>query len=157
MKRYFLACSALLLGTMACWAPKALADDSLDVPFDGVVYEQCLLSLVNSGQLETNGGPLGYEFTADDGYGVPAQITADCNGPAMVTAAPPVQTAGPALSVTGLRDGFGAPVGQPLGGNNNISVPPGLTTLNVGMFYDNQSPIPGGTYGFNVTVTATPY
>ncbi|MFG6097459.1 hypothetical protein SPB21_19500 [Leptothoe sp. ISB3NOV94-8A] len=156
MKRYFVACSVLMLGAMVCWTPKAFADDSLDVPFDGVVYEQCLLSLVSSGQIEADGGgAMGYRFFADEGYGTPAQITADCNGPAVVTAAPPMQTAGPALSITGFQESFMAPVGTPLGGDT-VFISPGLTQLNVGMAYDNQSPIPSGNYGFSVTVTATP-
>ena len=156
MKRYFLVCSALMLGAIAYWSPKAVADDSLDVPFDGVVYERCLFSLVNSGQLEAMGGaPSGHMLVADEGNGTPAQITADCNGPATVTAAPPVQTAGPSLSANSLRDSFVSLVGNPLN-NNNESISSGLSQLNVGMYYDNQSPIPRGTYGFSVTVTATP-
>lgn len=156
MKRYFLTFSALLLGAIACGAPKAVADDSLDIPFDGVVFERCLLSLVSSGQLEIpGGGPSGNAFFADEGYGVPAEITADCNGPALVTAAPPVQTAGPALSVNAFRDSYVAAQGNPLVDNDEF-VSPGLSNLRVGMLYDNQAPIPGGNYGFSVTVTATP-
>lgn len=155
INRYLLASSALILSIFSCWDSPVLADDTLDVPFDAIVYEQCLLSLLSSGQLEAIGGSSAIEFKANDTHGIPAQITADCNSPARLTVQPPVQTSGPPLSVTGTRDSFIRLAGN-TAFNTEETVSPGLSNLAVGMYYDNQNPIPGGTYSFNVTVTATP-
>ena len=148
IRRSLLLSAATLSAALVC-APKAMAQDTLDVPFEGEVFAVCALELVSGGQLVGNNarrGGTAYALYSE----VPAEITANCNSEASMYVDRIVQTGGPNL--------FGRPEAylfSEFDDGYSISLNRGQSDIEVVMDVDNgdETPIPTGNYSFEVTVT----
>lgn len=155
IRRSALLATAIALSSFTVSASKAAAED-LIVPFEANIDGTCTLNLLAPGVLARD---FGNSYTMAAGFegGQYAQVEADCNTPAEISASAPVQTAGPALAVM-FADSYlmGGTIGIGPANGNAVQVFNGPSFLEVDMYVESETPISSGDYGFEVTLTATP-
>ncbi|MBE9066021.1 hypothetical protein IQ260_05080 [Leptolyngbya cf. ectocarpi LEGE 11479] len=155
IRRSALLATAIALSSFTVSASKASAED-LVVPFEANIDGSCNLNLIAPGVLARDFSN-SYAIAAGFEGGQFAQVEADCNTPAEISASAPVQTAGPELVLMSAESYLigGSTVIGPAG-NNMAQVFNGPNFLEVDMYLESETPITSGDYGFEVTLTATP-
>jgi hypothetical protein len=130
------------------------------VNFSGTVAPTCAFSNVQNGLLGVEANPA--MLSENGAGGMPGFVDLACNSGAQVSVTLPVNN-GSSVALTPTWQGATAQTsaGQafqdPNGSTPQSLVGPVQETVRVGMYLINGStPIPAGTYNYNVTVTATP-
>lgn len=151
IRRSALLATAIALSSFTVSASKASAED-LVVPFEANIDGTCTLNLIAPGVLARDFGN-SYMMAAGFEGGQFAQVEADCNTSAEISASAPVQTAGPELSLM-IADAI--LLGGTTGIGPTVQVFNGPSFLEVDMYIESETPITSGDYGFEVTLTAAP-
>ncbi|MDB9495045.1 hypothetical protein PN441_07690 [Spirulina major CS-329] len=152
-RRFALVTGLAVLGAIT-FAPKASAQTA-DVPFNGSVTSTCTFGTPAAGTVTATGDT--FTSTAS------GTVTLTCNSAASTLAiAAPTQVSGPALTATAVTSEV---TGTAFNGGTAITnVSPATAAgailtndpLVVDMTWKHSANIPGGTYKFNVQLTATP-
>lgn len=152
--------SALTVAGIVANTTNAFAADQL-VNFQGTVLPTCTFSNVVDGALgQEVASP---EFLSEIGTGgAPGYVDLACNSGAQVSVGLPVDN-GSSVPISPSFEGASAVTSAGIAKQDSISATPisipgpVRETLQVGMYVRNGiTPIPVGTYNYNVTVTATP-
>jgi len=151
--------SALLLASAIAWSPTALAQN-VDVKFHGNVPIQTNFSNVVPGTAETtkvstSGGSSHIIESVSS-----TTVSVDSNSSSTMTVSPPRLLSGPTPDPDGTRHvtflSFGTQNVIADSAEVTVSIPPGITDLEIDMRVERPTSFVAGTYNYGVTLTLTP-
>ena len=156
--RNLLLAGVVTLGSTT-FASQAMAQTTADVDFNGTVAGACTFGAVTNGVINANG--VGDRLVTT----TPGRVSITCSQPAQVALTAPIQQSGPVLTpaagggsvVSGVTSTAGANATATGTDSVAMSLPNVCTDqLDVTMSFLNNAALPAGSYGFRVTLTATP-
>jgi hypothetical protein len=175
MKHRLALAGALTILSAVALAPKAQAQDTVTIPFNGTVNSSCTFSGIQTGTLTQPSATAEYLMAhSGSNVGQSGSVTVNCTAPSFLSISAPVKIQAPA--------GFNPDIVQAALFSNSS---PLLTTNGNGQFSNslpwnastapifavnntpyevsmvvgknaNTNGLPSGTYEYQVTVTATP-
>jgi len=173
--RHLALASALAVLSAVTFAPKAHAQNSTTVNFNGTVSSTCTFSNVQNGTLVQPSATAEYLMAEStfNNVGTSGSVTVNCTAPSSLSISAPVKIQAPAgfnpdIVQAALFDLVGVfttngngQFSSSLPWNAPTAPIPALNNLpyNVGMVVGknaNTNGLPSGTYEYQVTVTATP-